>query len=74
MSSYDFDFRPVTYWPSQKSAEAAISRIKGMKRRRAAAEILAETGRLPAESANGLIFAESLSDSERDKLGKIHRL
>ena len=41
--AFDFDFRPATYWPTSRTREQLLSRIKGRIRRQMAAKALAAT-------------------------------
>jgi hypothetical protein len=74
MSSDDFDlnFRPATYWFETNGDYDALSRIKGTYRRSRAKEILEQGGQLPDPGEGDSFFAQSLSDSDREQLGRVH--
>ena len=71
-NDFDFDFRPATYWFETNGDYDALTRIKGTYRRRRAKEILEEGGQLPPPDEEDSFFGESLSDSDREQMGRIH--
>jgi hypothetical protein len=70
-NNFNLDFRPASYWQSGNGDEEAVSRIKGTHRRCLAREILDAGDSLPPGDTDSL-FAESLSDEDRDRVGRIH--
>lgn len=65
----DLDFRPETYWPGEPDERVLLSRIKGVVRRRLAAEVL-ERG--DDASAVPELFAEALHEEARRDWGRLH--
>lgn len=76
--SYDFAFRPATYWLDLPSEEAITSKIPGTARRDVARRALEgeELPRIGSEElyreAMDFALSEHLSDEERESWGSIH--
>lgn len=70
-ASYDFSFRPETYWPEFPTEETMLAQVKGTTRREAAAALLDEPSEIGEEGADFLL-KPGLEEQERDQWGSVH--
>lgn len=77
-STFDFSFRPPSYWPDIASEEGFLSRIKGTQRRDIARRAL-QGEQLPRlgddelyHDAMEFVLEETLDEEQRDRWGSIH--
>lgn len=69
LPGFAYDWRPKSYRPAFDLRARVLTTVKGEARRRAA-ERLIDEGEL--EAVEGPLVSESVSESERDALGRLH--
>ena len=71
-SSFDFKYRPDTYWPGSETREQRLSHIQGKARRDITRKALEEGGIEALNIIGAEVATETLSEDNRQAWGSIH--
>ena len=71
-SSYDFAFRPATYWPDLPTEETVLAKVKGTVRRDVARALLEEPDETASDGIGDFLLKPDIGKRGKDLSGSLH--